>query len=51
MAYENQFFLLHMLMKWLMCKMYIWEVAGTLLAGYETSLTGSFYGFFQALQV
>jgi len=48
---DNRFFILPMLMRWLTCKTYVWEVGRTVLAGYEIKLTKTFHGFLQALQV
>jgi hypothetical protein len=35
---DNRFFILPMLMRWLTCKIYVWEVVGAVLAGYEIRL-------------
>lgn len=48
---DNRFFTLPILMRWLTCKTYVWEVGGTVLTGYEIRLTNTFHGFLQSLQV
>ena len=50
LTHDNQFFILLMLMKWLTCKTYVWEVDGTVLAGCEIRLIKTFHGFLWSLQ-
>ena len=51
LTHDNQVFILLMLMKWLTCKTYVWDVDGTVLAGCEIRLIKTFHGFLWSLQV